>query len=755
MCVLLALPLSARVCVQAGEQALCNGTAVTNGVEYGRVVGPLASKRPHTGWIEINPGLCPSLSPSVSLSLCLSLAVSVSTDVAAVEGGPRGICEVDAGFRGGKAARGAAVAEGVPPNGKKKPVSIWEKQKMAEQAQPTAPTTGKTTKQAGKKTKKEPPPKKMSKKQKQAWEKAEQERQEKERLERLAQQHRADQAVTEERARVEAAMKASREAETAARLKQLIARGKQQMAQQEFAEAQRTFQTAMTLHGSDEVNAELEDLFHQAHDCREASELAAEAELFIEMESPKLAVQRLEDALSFVPNNRFLLDKYTKALADAQEAVAQLEAREKAEEEELERQHEEELRLEQELQLFEQMERVRVAAKQDLERAQNRRECREVANLAQKTLALDHDQKFKKRGELQTIAQRAIKKARAFKLADAAATLLDDGFFEDAVEKYLEALSLDPLNPIIQDGSDKASSMLEKQQSGGAQEEKPDEKIDRKKQKVQLLVEQATAQTEEAEYYAAAATLESALTARKYLDAAQVESLEQMFAKAEKQGEAKQLCLRGLELIMSGKTQAGLEQYAQAIELDPDNERWPSQRDAAMADRKAKEETEAGDVASAKRTRKERKAAQQAAKQAAQRDKLVEKMFKSAAIQFKSQKYTECARTCAQALRMIDEVHPNYEELEELQNQADGIINVTDMKARSQELIETKDYARAKAMLEDALAVAPTVRPDKHFHRSQPVPHTEMISRCGTGISSGGTASDAQPDDGKPSKTTI
>ena len=142
-----------------------------------------------------------------------------------------------------------------------------------------------------------------------------------------------------------------------------------------------------------------------------------------------------------------------------------------------------------------------------------------------------------------------------------------------------------------------------------------------------------------------------------------------------------------------------------------------------MADRKAKEETEAGDVASAKRTRKERKAAQQAAKQAAQRDELVEKMSKSAAIQFKSQKYTECARTCAQALRMIDEVHPNYEELEELQNQADGIINVTDMKARSQELIETKDYARAKAMLEDALAVAPTVRPDKHF----PFPSHSLI----------------------------
>ena len=648
-----------------------------------------------------------------------------------MEGGPRGIGEVDAGFRGGKAARGAAVAEGVPPNGnkkggaalaekgppngKKKPTSIWEKKKLEEQTQQTSPTTGTQRKPetptTGKKTKREPPPKKMSKKDRKAWEKAEQERQEKERQERLAQQQRADQAVKEERARVEAAMRASREAETAARLKQLIARGNEQMAQQQFAEAQGTFQTAMTLHGSDQVNAELEDLCNEAHDCREANELAAEAELFIEMESPKLAVQRLQDAISFVPNNRFLLDKYTKALADAQEAVVQMEAREKAEEEELERLHEEELRLEQELQLFEQMEGVRHAAKQDLERAQNRRECREVANLVQKTLALDHDQKFKKRGDLQTIAQRAIKKARAFKLADAAATLLDDGFFEDAVEKYLEALSLDPLNPIIQAGSDKATSMFDKQQIAAAQEEKPDEKIERKKKKVQLLVEQAHAQTEEAEYYAAAATLESALAARKYLDAAQVESLEQMFAKAEKQGEAKQLCLRGFELIMRGKTQAGLEQYAQAIELDPDNERWPSQRDAAMADRKAKEETEADDIASAKSTRKDRKAAQQAANQAAQRDKLVEKMSTSATIQFKSQKYTECARTCAQALRMIDEVHPKYEELTELQTQSDGIINVTDMTARSQELIDTKDYTRAKAMLEDALAVAPTGYP--------------------------------------------
>jgi hypothetical protein len=386
-----------------------------------------------------------------------------------------------------------------------------------------------------------------------------------------------------------------------------------------------------------------------------------------------------------------------------------MEAREKAEEEELDRLHAEEVRQEQEQRLFEQMENVRVTAKQDLDRAHNRRECRDIANLLQKTLALDPDKKFKKRSELQTTAQRAIKKARAFRIADAAAELLDDGFVQDAVDKYQAALALDPVNSIIIAASDKAASMLDAPAQGDQVDEA--NKVERKKKKVQLLVEKATAQIEEAEYYAAAATLESALAGKRYLDPADVESMEQMLAKAEKQGEAKQLSAQGLDLITHGKTEEGLKLYARATELDPDNERWPAERDAAVADRKAKEEEEAAAAVSAKQERKERKAAEKAAKQAAKLDNQVAKMTKQAGIQLDSKKYKVCTATCSQALGMIKEDHPQYEELVELQKQADGIINVTDMKIRSQELIDTKDYAGAKSMLEDALAVAPVEYP--------------------------------------------
>eukprot|EP01043_Picozoa_sp_COSAG02_P006494 COSAG02_NODE_185_length_30442_cov_59.370168_21_plen_975_part_00 len=646
--------------LKAGEQGLCTGTAVTNGVEYGRVVGPLGHRKKHEGWIEMKPG------------------------VLAVEGGGRGMGTIDPEFSGGMVVGGAAVAEGVPPKGAKK----------------GPPPKGR----------KKEPPKKMSKKEKKAFEKAERDRQEQANRNRVAQLQSARAAVEAERAQVEAEMQAAIEAEKSARLQQLVVLGKQQMAQEQFAEAQKTFQTAMALHVSDEMDEELEGLFTEAHDCREAAESVAEAELFLGMNSPKLAVQRFEEATRCVAHYPVLLDRYTKALAGAREAVAQMEAREKAEEEELERLHEEELRQQEEQRLFEQMENVRVAAKQDLERAHNRRECRDIANLVQKTLALDPDKKFKKRTELQTTAQRAIKKARAFRIADAAAELLDDGFVQDAVDKYQEALALDPVNSIISSASEKAASMLEAlvAQADKAEEAK---KVEKRKKKGQLLLQTATAQIEEAEYYAAATTLESALAGKKYLDPADVESMEQMLAKAEKQGEAKQLCSQGLDLIMRGKTEQGLKLYARASALDPDNERWPAERDTAIADRNAKEEEEAAAVAFAKSQRKERKAAEKAAKQAAKRDNQVAKMAKQAGIQFKSKKYQVCTQTCSQALGMIEEDHPQYEELVALQKQADGIINVTDMTARSQELIDTKDYTGAKKMLEDALAVAPAEYP--------------------------------------------
>jgi hypothetical protein len=234
-------------------------------------------------------------------------------------------------------------------------------------------------------------------------------------------------------------------------------------------------------------------------------------------------------------------------------------------------------------------------------------------------------------------------------------------------------------------------------------------KIETKRKKIGLLKEKAMAQIKEADYYAAAATLESALAGRKYLEDDEVKLLEEMAASAEKQGEAKQICLQGSELIMAGREKAGLKQYAKAIELDPENESWPVARDAALEKRRAAEEVDAGKEDSAKGARREAKAAEKAAKQAVKRDKQVERMTKNAGIQLKSQKYEICTTTCAQALGMIDndDSHPSYQRLVEMQKEADDVIKVAEMKEHARELIHTQDYSAAQKLLEEAIAVNP------------------------------------------------
>jgi len=392
--------------LKAGEQGVCNATAVAGGVEYARIVGPTGARRQHTGWIEMKPGLTE------------------------VEGGSHGMGDIDAGFRAAAAAAPAAgavaMAEGVPPVGKRKPK------------------------------------KNMSRKEKKAWEKSEEERKEKLKKDRVAKQKQDDEAVEAERTRVEAELDAALRAEKDGRCNQLIAFGKGQMAQEQYAEAQGTFQKAVALQDADGVTAELESLFSAAKTCRVASELAVEADLFMEMDRPKLAVLKLEEAvgLDWVQSTPALKKRYSAALNAAQQAVSAMEERERAEEEEQERLFQEEMERREEEAMFQRMEKVRIDAKQGLENAHNRRECRDVASLCQKTLALDPDEKFRKRGEIQTIGQRAIKKARAYKAADAAASLLDDGFLEDAVEMYMEALALDPVNSIIQDANDLAVQKL-------------------------------------------------------------------------------------------------------------------------------------------------------------------------------------------------------------------------------------------------------------------------------------------------------
>lgn len=284
------------------------------------------------------------------------------------------------------------------------------------------------------------------------------------------------------RAEVEAAHQADMQAEKSARARQIIAQGRQQLADGKFEVAQADFEKAMVLQDPEGINVstELFALQAEAKQCRKASvcthaiclthhaflvnrfltklicgrkECVVEAEMFTEMGRPRLVAQKMQEAMDWLSNgqdimhtNPGLVNNYNVKLASANAAVTEMEASEAAEEEEHERIHQLEVANAAEAQLFEEMEQVRVTSKRDLDMAHSRRDCRNIASLCGMTLALDPEEKFKKRTELMAIQQRATKKAQAFKAADAAAALVDDGFLDDAIEVFEDALKLDPTN---------------------------------------------------------------------------------------------------------------------------------------------------------------------------------------------------------------------------------------------------------------------------------------------------------------------